>query len=105
MSDSDWIPTSVPEFKLRFAEEDDTPLILDFIRELAAYEKLSHEVVADLDELRNNLFGDRVYAEVVLGYSGREPVGFALFFHNFSTCLGKPGRSLEDLSIRPERRG
>jgi len=83
------------------ATEDDVPLILSFIRELAEYERLSHEVVATEEALRNALFGERRVAEVVLGYLGDDPAGFALFFHNFSTFLGKPGIYLEDLYVRP----
>lgn len=99
------IRTPLPEFRLRFATEEDTPLILSFIRELAEYEKLLHEVVATEDGLRNSLFGDRRVAEAILGYWNEEPVGFALFFHNFSTFAGKPGLYLEDLYVRSEVRG
>lgn len=81
------------------------PLILRFIRELAAYERLSHEVTASEDLLRRNLFTGRKGAEVFLAYEAAEAVGFALFFHNFSTFVGKPGLYLEDLYIHPEYRG
>ena len=83
------------------------PVILGLIRELAAYEKLSHEVAATQELLRRNLFGERRGAEVLLAFEGAEAVGFALYFHNFSTFIGKPGLYLEDLYIRPEfrRRG
>ncbi len=90
---------------LRFAEAEDTTIILGFINELAAYEKLSHEVVADENSLRNSLFGERRVAEVVIADVNGEAAGFALFFHNFSTFLGKPGIYLEDLFVRPEKRG
>jgi GNAT superfamily N-acetyltransferase len=80
-------------------------LILSFIRELAEYEKLSHEVVATEETLRNALFGERRFAEALVGEIGGEPAGFALFFHSFSTFLGKPGIYLEDLYVRPEFRG
>ncbi len=95
----------MPELEIRFATEDDVPLILAFIRELAEYERLSHEVVATEEALRDSLFGNRRFAEVLLGYRGGSPVAFALFFHTFSTFLGKPGIYLEDLYVRPEFRG
>ena len=87
------------------ATEDDVPLILSFIRELAEYEKLSHEVVATEGVLRESLFGERTGAEVVICYYEGSPAGFALFFHNFSTFLGRPGLYLEDLYVKPEMRG
>ena len=93
------------EVEIRFATAEDTPLVLSFIRELAEYEKLSHEVVATVEDLRESLFGERPFAEVLLAFVEDEPVGFALFFHNFSTFLGKPGVYLEDLYVRPEHRG
>jgi GNAT superfamily N-acetyltransferase len=95
----------VPELEIRAATEDDVPLLLSLIRELAEYERLSHEVVATEDLLRESLFGRRRVAEALLGYLGDEPAGFALFFHNFSTFLGRPGSYLEDLYVRPEFRG
>ncbi len=91
--------------EIRPATEDDVPLILSLVKELAEYERLSHEVVATEELLRNSLFGERPVAEVLVGHLGDEPVGFALFFHNFSTFLGKPGIYLEDLYVRPEFRG
>ena len=94
----------MPELEIRAATEDDVPLILTFIRELADYERLSHEVVATEEALRDSLFGERPAAEVLLGYRGGTPVAFALFFHTFSTFLGKPGIYLEDLYVRPEFR-
>ncbi len=93
------------DLEIRLATEADVPLILHFIKELAEYERLSHEVVAAEEALRNSLFGERRVAEVVLGYVGDDPASFALFFHNFSTFLGKPGIYLEDLYVRPEFRG
>jgi GNAT superfamily N-acetyltransferase len=82
------------------------PLILGLIKELAEYEKLSDEVVADEETLRRNLFGEgHRGAEVVVAEHDGEPVGFALFFHNFSTFLGRPGLYLEDLYVRPAFRG
>lgn len=90
---------------IREASPADVPLILDFIRALAEYERLSHEVVATEDLLRETLFGDRRTAEALLGYLDGEPVAFALFFHNFSTFLGRPGIYLEDLFVKPAARG
>ncbi len=91
--------------RIRPAVEDDVPLILTFIRELAEYEKLRHEAVATEEQIRQSLFGPRPYAEVVFAELDGEPVGFALFFHNFSTFVGKPGLYLEDLYVRPAFRG
>lgn len=102
---SDPIATRDPRTRLRFATEADVPLILELIRGLAEYERLAHEVVADEATLAANLFGDRRVAEVVIADHDGEPAGFALFFHNFSTFLGRPGIYLEDLFVRPERRG
>jgi len=90
---------------IRPAVEADVAVILQFIRDLAKYEHLEHEVVANEGLLREGLFGSRPYAEVVLASLNGEPVGFALFFHNFSTFLGRPGIYLEDLYVRPEARG
>jgi GNAT superfamily N-acetyltransferase len=90
---------------IRPACRDDVPLVLEFIRDLARYERLEHEVAASEAQLREALFGERRYAEVVFACSGGEPVGFALFFHNFSTFKGRPGIYLEDLFVRPEARG
>ena len=100
---------------IRPATEQDVPLIQRFIRDLARYEHLEHEMVATEEGLRKSLFGERRYAEVVFACVGAngddadpanaEPVGFALFFHNYSTFLGKPGIYLEDLFVRPEARG
>lgn len=95
----------MPEVEIRPATAEDAPLILSLIHELAEYEKLSHEVVATEETLRETLFGERPFAEVLLAFVGEEPAGFALFFHNFSTFLGKPGIYLEDLYVRPEHRG
>jgi GNAT superfamily N-acetyltransferase len=89
---------------LRPATVADTPQILTFIRALADYERLLHEVIATEDGLRAALFGPRPYAEVVLAEDAGVPVGFALFFHTFSTFLGQPGLYLEDLFVVPEAR-
>jgi GNAT superfamily N-acetyltransferase len=92
--------------RIRPAVEADVPLILRFIRELADYERLLHEVVATEDRLRDTLFGARPAAEVVIAEDAdAEPLGFALFFHNYSTFLAQPGIYLEDLYVRPEARG
>ena len=88
----------------RFAEEQDTPLILQFIRELAEYEHMLDQVVADETELADQLF-HRKNAEVLFALEDGKEVGFALFFQNFSTFLGRSGLYLEDLYIRPECRG
>jgi GNAT superfamily N-acetyltransferase len=90
---------------IRRAEEHETPQILQFVRELADYEKLSHQVVATEEGLKASLFGARPYAEVVFACLDGQPVGFALFFHNYSTFLGRPGIYLEDLYVRPAVRG
>jgi len=99
------ISTKIPGFFLRHAEEKDVPLVLELIKGIAAYEKLSHEVVATEAILREHLFGEKRYAEVVLGYEDQTPVGFALFFHNFSTFTGRPGLYLEDLFVYEQYRG
>lgn len=89
----------------RFAEPSDLPLIARFIRDLAEYERLAHEVRFEEAVLGERLFGARPYAEVLIGEIDGTPNGFALFFHNFSTFEGKPGVYLEDLFVRPEARG
>jgi GNAT superfamily N-acetyltransferase len=95
------------EFRIVPATERDVPVILGLIKGLAEYEKLSHEVVATEQGLRESLFGSRRVTEVLIGYAGTEPVGFAVFFHNYSTFLGRAGIYLEDLFVLPEwrRRG
>jgi GNAT superfamily N-acetyltransferase len=93
------------EVSVRAATAADVPLVLAFIRELAVYERLEHQVVATQADLTAALFGARPYAEVVFACLDGREVGFALFFHNFSTFLGKPGIYLEDLFVRPESRG
>ena len=91
-------------FSIRKAVADDVPLILQFILDLAEYEQLRHEVVTDEDTLRTWIF-ERHGAEVLIAQEGDEPVGFARYFHNFSTFLGRCGIYLEDLFVRPEHRG
>jgi len=90
---------------LRAATVADVPQILAFIRALADYERLLHEVIATEDGIRQALFGPRPYAEVVLAEDDGAPIGFALFFHTFSTFVGLPGLYLEDLFVVPEARG
>jgi GNAT superfamily N-acetyltransferase len=99
------IPTQIPGFTIRFAKPDDVPLILRFIKGLAAYEKLTHEVTATEEMLRETLFQGRQVAEILIGEYHGDAVGFALFFHNYSTFLGRPGIYLEDLFVKPEMRG
>jgi GNAT superfamily N-acetyltransferase len=90
---------------IRPAVEADVPLIVRLIRGLAEYERLQHQVVATEDTIRESLFGARPFAEVVIAQDDGAPAGFALFFHNYSTFLGKPGLYLEDLFVVPEARG
>jgi GNAT superfamily N-acetyltransferase len=93
------------EITIRPATRSDLPRILAFIRELAVYERLEHEVVASEADLAAALFGPLPAAEVVFACLDGTPVGFALFFHNFSTFLGRAGIYLEDLYVQPEARG
>ena len=93
------------DFAIRPAIVADVPLILSFIKGLAEYEKLLHEVVATEEGLRETLFGEKPFAEVIIGSYQDQPVSFALFFHNYSTFLGQPGIYLEDLFVKPEYRG
>jgi GNAT superfamily N-acetyltransferase len=90
---------------IRPATEADTAQILQFIRELARYERLEHEAVATEAQLRETLFGARPYAEVLIASAADEAVGFALFFHNYSTFRGQPGIYLEDLYVKEHMRG
>lgn len=96
--------TEIQEFSIRIAEKRDVKLILQFIKSLGEYEKLSHEVVATEEKLAKSLFQQKM-AEVIIGEYKGEPVGFALFFNNYSTFLGQAGIYLEDLFILPEMRG
>jgi GNAT superfamily N-acetyltransferase len=86
------------------ATEHDVPQILELIKGLAEYERLSHAVEATEDRLRQTLFGDRPAAEVLMAFEGDECAGFALFFTNYSTFLGKPGLYLEDVFVKPQLR-
>jgi GNAT superfamily N-acetyltransferase len=101
------MPPFIPadDFKIVSANEEDVALLLSFIRELAEYERLSDRVSATEDVLREELFGSRPGAEALIGYDKGKPVGFAVFFHNFSTFVGRRGLYLEDLFVKPESRG
>jgi GNAT superfamily N-acetyltransferase len=90
---------------IRFAQRSDVPVIAELIRGLARFEKLEDEVTMTEEVLEQSLFGPRPYAEALLAEDGGKSIGFALFFHNFSTFLGKPGIYLEDLFVLPEQRG
>lgn len=90
---------------IRLATEKDVPSIMAFIKELAEYEKMIDEVEATEEMLKDNLFGEHRYAEVLIAEYDDQPAGHALFFHNFSTFVGKPGIYLEDLYVRPHLRG
>ena len=91
--------------EIRAATEPDVPLILEFIRGLADYEKLADRVVATEAILRESLFGRRQYAEVLIAEAEGDPAGFAIFFHNYSTFIGRQGIYLEDLFVKPQYRG
>jgi GNAT superfamily N-acetyltransferase len=91
--------------RIQPATQGDASLILSFICKLAEYEKLSHEVVATEENIREHVFGANATAEVLLAYWHEQPVGFALYFRNFSTFLGQAGIYLEDLFVEPEHRG
>ena len=91
-------------FNIRKATPEDTPIIFNLIYKLAVYEKLENDVITTVEELRSNIF-EKNYAEVIIAEEDEKPVGFALYFHNFSTFVGKPGIYLEDLFVEPEMRG
>ena len=95
----------MPDLNIRKAEKADCALVLKFIKDLAVYEKLDHTVVATEDAVRSTLFGEKPYAEVLIAEWQGQPAGFALFFHNYSTFLAKPGIYLEDLFVEPTLRG
>src|ERR1700755_3388712 len=94
-----------PEFMIRPARMEDVPAILQLIHDLATYERAPHEVTATEEQLVDVFFGERPAAEVLLAFEGQLPVGFAVFFYNFSTWLRRPGLYLEDLFVKPEKRG
>jgi GNAT superfamily N-acetyltransferase len=99
------IETTIDGLSLRLATANDVPQILQFIQALAEYEKLSDQVVATEAKLIATLFGDQPFAEVVIADYQGQAAGFALFFHNYSTFLAKPGMYLEDLFVDPDLRG
>ena len=93
------------KIEIKPATVADVPLILSLIKDLAAYEKLSHEVVATESILHESLFGEKPYAEVVIGYYDSIAAGYVLFFHNFSTFTGRPGVYIEDIFVKEDHRG
>ena len=97
--------TETKNFTIRPATIVDVPIILQLIRDLATYERAPNEVTATEAQLIDVLFGEKPVAEVLLAFEDKMPIGFAVFFHNFSTWLGKPGLYLEDLFVKPEMRG
>ena len=97
--------TKRQELEIRPARLEDVPVILQLIRDLATFERAPNEVMATEEGLCEGLFGEKPAAEVLLAFEGAEAVGFAVFFHNFSTWLGQRGLYLEDLFVKPEARG
>ena len=96
---------TTPPVQIRDASISDVPIILQLIRDLATYERAPNDVIATEEGLREVLFGAEPSAKVILIFEGNEPVGFAVYFFNFSTWLGRPGLYLEDLFVKPETRG
>lgn len=99
-----YIETGIREFKLRTTEKEDSKLILDLIKEIAVYEKMLDQVVATEDSIRESIF-EKKEAEVLIGEYNGEPMGYALYFLNYSTFIGRAGFYLEDIYIKPEYRG
>ena len=97
--------TETKNITIRPATIVDVPIILQLIRDLATYERAPSEVAATEEQLVDVLFGERPVAEVLLAFEDEMPIGFAVFFHNFSTWVGRPGLYLEDLFVKPEARG
>ena len=93
------------EITVRPARAEDSALVLDFIQQLARYEKLEHECIATAEQIRETLFGPNAKAESLLAFEGENPAGFAVYFYSYSTFLAKPGLYLEDLFVKPELRG
>jgi len=93
------------DFNIRPARLEDVPVILQLIRDLATYERAPDEVTATKEQLVNILFGKKPAAEVLLAFEAESPIGFAVYFYNFSTWLGRAGLYLEDLFVKPEKRG
>ena len=104
LSNSLFLPKKIKMFQIRIATEKDIPTIFDLIKKLAVYEKLENDVVTSEEELAENIFAKN-FAKVLIAEESGNPVGFALYFYNFSTFVGKPGIYLEDLFIEPEHRG
>ena len=96
---------TIENFQIRPAHVEDVPIILQLIRDLATYERAPNDVTATEEQLIEVLFGERPAAEVLLAFEGQSPVGFAVYFQNFSTWVGRPGLYLEDLFVKPEHRG
>ena len=96
---------TIENFQIRPAHVEDVPIILQLIRDLATYERAPNDVTATEEQLIDVLFGERPAAEVLLAFEGQSPVGFAVYFYNFSTWLGRAGLYLEDLFVKPEKRG
>jgi len=96
---------TLENFQIRSARVEDVPIILQLIRDLATYERAPNDVTATEEQLVDVLFGERPAAEVLLAFEGKSPVGFAVYFYNFSTWLGRPGLYLEDLFVKPDKRG
>jgi GNAT superfamily N-acetyltransferase len=99
------VSAATAQFQIRAAQPEDAPLILQFIRELAEYEKLLADVSATEEQLRKTLFGSRPYAFALLAYYGGEPAGFAVYFFSYSTFLARPSLYVEDVFVRPAQRG
>ena len=97
--------SKLKNIEIKKVEEADLPLLLWFIKRIAEYEKLSQEVTATVDTLKDSFFGSRANAEAYIGYLAGEPVAYAVYFYNFSSFLGKKGMYLEDLFVLPEHRG
>jgi GNAT superfamily N-acetyltransferase len=95
----------INDLDIRQANVNQTPLILELIKELAVYEKMLDIVVTTEDDLKDTLFGENKSAEVVIGYYNNKPVGYALFFYNYSSFIGRPGLYIEDIYVRQEHRG
>lgn len=93
------------KLEIRTAIEEDIPIILDLIKELAVYEKLADKVVTHKEAIKETLFGSRPYAETLLAIWERKPAGLVIFFHNYSTFLGRPGLYIEDLYVKESFRG
>jgi ribosomal protein S18 acetylase RimI-like enzyme len=96
---------TLPKFRIAPVRPEDLATIITLVRELAEFERLLHEVRITAEDLHEHLFGARPYAEAAVAWAGQEPAGFALWYHNYSTFIGRPGLYLEDLYVRPVYRG